>query len=239
MDSSILLSFEEIFGTLQNNQLIEPEIEQAIWQERNRLARELHDTVVPEVYTMCLFAEALELALKAGKYETVSKNLGELRTAARETLAGLRLILLGLRPPILEDVGLAEALRTWLDLVADRFGIQTELNADSSWLLNEDVEEALFRITQEAVNNVLKHARAKKVGVELQCSGSNTCLTVQDDGRGFDLQAVNTTSGLGLRNIQERAANIHASLTIDTAPGKGTCIHVVVANDTGSEHRNE
>jgi signal transduction histidine kinase len=231
--------FESVAEMEQNNRLIEGQIEQAIWQERERLARELHDTVVPEIYTIGLFIEALELALKAGKQETVSKYLAELRTAARESLAGLRLILLGLRPPILDDVGIAEALHQWLDLVQARFGVQTELNVDGSWMLDENVEEALYRITQEAVNNSLKHARATNVFVELLNSDHTTCLSVKDDGSGFDLGAVDTISGFGLRNMQERAASIHASLEIDTAPGKGTRICVVVTDGAGPEHSNE
>jgi len=220
---------------LENDQHIDKEIEQAICHERERLARELHDTVVPEIYTIGLFIEALELALKAGKQEAVMKDLAELRNAARDSLAGLRLILLGLRPPILNEVGLAEALRQWLDLVAERFRIQIELKVGGQWLLDEDVEEALYRITQEAVNNALKHARAQKVFVELLNSDQTTCLTVKDDGRGFDLGAVDPIIGFGLRNMQERATDIHASLEIDTAPGEGTCISVILPDGPGSK----
>jgi len=234
MESRFFLAYEEINRIFQNDQQFDQEVEQVIWQERERLARELHDTVVPEIYTIGLFIEALELALKAGKQEAVAKDLSELQTAVRESLAGLRLILLGLRPPILNEVGLAEAMHLWLDLVAARFGIQTELKVDNSWLLDEDVEEALYRITQEAVNNTLKHARATKVFVELQNTDHTTRLIVKDNGRGFDLGAVKTISGFGLRNIHERAASIHASLEIDTAPGKGTCINVVVAEGAGT-----
>lgn len=239
MESSFLLTYEEMTGLLENDQLIDKEIEQAIWRERERLARELHDTVVPEIYTIGLFIEALELALKAGKQEAVVKDLAELRNAARDSLAGLRLILLGLRPPILNDVGLAEALRQWLDLVAARFRIQTELNVSGSFLLDDDVEEALYRITQEAVNNVLKHARAQKVYVELLNPDHTACLTVKDDGRGFDLGAIDPISGFGLRNMQERAADIHASLEIDTAPGEGTCISVILPDGAGTKTNNE
>lgn len=228
MESRFFFGYEEITRMLQNDPQIDREVEQAIWQERERLARELHDTVVPEIYTIGLFIEALELALKAGKQETVAKDLAELRAAASESLAGLRLILLGLSPPILNDVGLAEALRMWLNLVGARFGIQTELHVDGSLLLEVNVKEALYRITQEAVNNVLKHARASKVWVDLQVTDNTTRLSVRDDGRGFDLVAISTISGFGLRNMQERAAGIHGSFEIDTAPGKGTCISVIL-----------
>ena len=235
METSFLLTYEAFTHMLQNDQHIDQEVEQAIWQERERLARELHDTVVPEIYTIGLFIEALELALKAGKQDAVAKDLAELRTATRESLAGLRLILLGLRPPILNEVGLAEALHMWLDLVGARFGIQTELNLDGSLLLDGDVEEAFYRITQEAVNNVMKHANAQKVFVELHDSDHTTCLTVRDDGRGFDLDAAAATGGYGLRNILERAAGIHAFLEIESAPGKGACISVIVPNGRGPQ----
>ena len=239
METSFLLAYEEFTAMVQNDRQVDDEIERAIWQERERLARELHDTVVPEIYTIGLFIEALELALKAGKQEAVAKDLAELRTATRDSLAGLRLILLGLRPPILNDHGLAEALHMWLDLVAARFGIQTELNVDGSLLLDGDVEEALYRITQEAVNNILKHAKAQKVFVELQDVDHTTCLSVRDDGRGFDMDAATSTGGFGLRNIHERAAGIHAFLEIESAPGKGTCISVIVPNGTGPMTNNE
>jgi signal transduction histidine kinase len=222
----------------QNNRLMENEIAQAVRQERERLARELHDTVVPEVYTIGLFVEALELAFKAGKQGAVEKDLAELRTVVRESLAGLRMILLGLRPPILNDVGLLDALHMWLDLVQARFGIQTDLKVDGGSLLDGDVEEALYRITQEAVNNVLKHARASKVSVGVQISDETIRLSVKDDGRGFDLGAVSAVNGFGLRNIQERVAGIHASLEIDTAPGKGTYICVVATDGAGLGQSN-
>ena len=239
MESGFLLTYEEMTALLENDQHIDKEIELAICHERERLARELHDTVVPEIYTIGLFIEALELALKAGKQQAVEKDLTELRVAARESLAGLRLILLGLRPPILNDVGLAEALHQWLDLVAARFRIQTELNVGGWRLMDDDVEEALYRINQEAVNNVLKHASAQKVFVELLNSDHTTFLTVKDDGRGFDLGTVDPISGFGLRNMQERAAEIHASLEIETAPGEGTCISVILPDGAGQKTNNE
>jgi len=222
--------FEEITDKAHNDQHIDKKFEQVVWQERERLARELHDTIVPEIYSIGLFVEALQLALEAGKEDAVARGLEELRTTARESLAGLRLILLGLRPTVLDEIGLVDALQTWLRTVESRFGLHIELRVAGDRSLSGDVEEALYRIVQEALNNVQKHAEAKQVIVDLQLTSTTTSLTVKDDGKGFDLEAASITGGLGLQNIRQRAKDIHASFAIETAPGNGTCLSVIVPN---------
>ena len=227
---SFLQAYDEIVDMAQGHDLMSNQLEQVVWQERERLARELHDTIVPEIYSINLFIEALKLALEAGKEDAVARGLEELQASARESLAGLRLILLGLKPPILDEVGLVEALRIWFRLIEARFGLRVELNIQGEGLLNERVEEELYRIVQESVNNVIKHAGAKQVTVDLQMIGNSTSLTVKDDGKGFDLKTMSATQGFGLKNIQQRAKAIHASFAINTSPGRGTCLRVCISH---------
>lgn len=207
------------------------EVEKAILKERERLARELHDTVMSEAYSINLFAQAIKLALKAGRKEAVEEGLDELQGSINEMQSNLRLVLLGLRPAILEEVGLAKALQIWLEAVAMRFGLQIEFQADIGYPMSKNVEDALYRIVQEAVNNILKHADAGKVSIDLYTLEQKTYLTVKDDGMGFDLQSLNTAMGNGLHNIRHRAEAIQADFIIDTIVGKGTCLSIIFTNE--------
>lgn len=216
---------------MQEGSRLEMEIDKAVMQERERMVRDLHDTVVPKIYSLGLYLEALELALRAGKRDSVTKTMAELRATAKESLTDLRVIMLGLTPPILDDASLAEALGSMLASIEARHGIHTELSVNGSISMKKDVQLALYRIVQEAVNNVLKHAEAKMLIVQLQTSNGKFSLTVKDDGKGFDLLASENGGGLGLRNIRRRANTVNASLVIDTAPGKGTLIYLISQTD--------
>jgi signal transduction histidine kinase len=200
--------------------------DQVVLEERQRLARELHDSVAQAIYSIALHAEAARRKLSAGDLAGTREYLCELQDAAQEALEEMRRLIFELRPPILEQAGLAAALQARLDAVEGRSNLETELAVEGIGELPAPVEQELYRIAQEALNNTLKHARARRVGVVLQRIGDRVTLTLFDDGIGFDPATAGQAGGLGLRGIAERVARLGGSVQIDSASGQGTRIRV-------------
>jgi signal transduction histidine kinase len=194
--------------------------------ERSRLARELHDSVTQALYSVNLHAEAASLALAAGNQEVVAASLQKLQVMTREAMLDLRMLIFELHPPILKEEGLAAALRARLATVETRAGLQTELHVEGEEGLPLAMAEELFWIAVEAFNNVLKHAKARKVTVRLSISGGRVRLSIADDGLGFDPDTPRRQSGIGLRTIAERVERIGGRLDLATAPGRGTTLTV-------------
>jgi two-component system NarL family sensor kinase len=141
----------------------------------------------------------------------------------------MRLLIFELRPPALEEVGLAGALQARLQAVEARGGMQADLKVDGA--LNEQkipmhVQAELYHIVQEALNNVLRHADAGHVWVYLGFCGACVCAEVRDDGRSFVLSEAEESGGLGIQSMRERAQRIGADLSIQSEPGKGTTVRV-------------
>jgi signal transduction histidine kinase len=202
----------------------------AVLEERQRLARELHDSVTQSLYSVTLYANAAALALSAGKGEVAAGYLAELQQTAQEGMRDMRLLIFQLHPPVLEAEGLVAALQTRLAAVEDRAGLQTQFRIEGERRLPIAIEEDLYWIAQEALNNVRKHAAARHVTVHLRFTAATVRLEVVDDGVGFDLQAVRTEgrgSG-GLRSIAERTARLGGRLTHESRPGEGTRLTVEV-----------
>jgi signal transduction histidine kinase len=132
-------------------------------QERQRLARELHDSVTQAIYSINLYAEASRMALAAGKVAVASENLKELRSMAREATLDMRMLIFEMHQPAWEEEGLASALRIRLEAVEARSGLQTEFQVQGEERLPLIVEEELYRIAQEALTNAVRHAGAQKV----------------------------------------------------------------------------
>ena len=202
--------------------------EKAVAAERSRLARELHDSVTQALYSVTLYAEAARLALSAGKQDVATENVQELHTMAREAMVDMRMLIFELHPPILEEEGLVAALQTRLAAVESRARLQTEIRVEDERRLPIPVEKDLFRIALEALNNVIKHANAQRVTVNLQFGDERTTLQVKDDGVGFDPVVARERGGLGLRGIEQRVQQIQGELTIESAPGAGTTPRVAV-----------
>ncbi|MCB0016136.1 MAG: PAS domain-containing protein [Anaerolineales bacterium] len=199
----------------------------AVAEERSRIARELHDSVTQAIYSVTLYADATRLALKDGALDIVAKNLNELRANAREAMLDMRLLIFELRPSILEEEGLVTALQTRLDSVEARSGVHADFHTSGNRRLPLPLETELYRIAQEALTNVVRHARAKRVKVSLNLEVSQVCLEIQDDGVGFET-AVDHSGGMGLRGIQERVEKIGGDLLIQSTVGKGTILHITV-----------
>lgn len=194
----------------------------AILEERQRLARELHDSVNQALYAINLYATAANRKLQADDIEGARQNLETLGTTARDALSEMRLLVFELRPPILKQKGLVNAIQERLKSVEERTGLEIGLKARLTSSLPGHIEDALYRIVQEALNNIIKHAQASQVNIHLIQSGQTLLLHVQDDGAGFDLDQASQSGGLGLKTMQERADAIQGNFSIRSAPGEGT-----------------
>lgn len=208
--------------------LRQSEAEKAVVEERNRLARELHDSVTQSLYAVTLYGDAAARLLSSGQVEPAAGNLRKLRRTAREALGEMRLLIFELRPPILEQEGLAAALRTRLEAVEGRAGLKTELHVEGEGRLPPHVEEGLYRIAVEALNNALKHAQAHSISVSLRLEPGEVSLEVADDGVGFDLAAAVRSGGFGLEGMLERAQQVGGQLTVDSRPGQGTHVRIAL-----------
>jgi signal transduction histidine kinase/ligand-binding sensor domain-containing protein len=204
----------------------------AVAAERNRLARELHDSATQSLYAVTLYADAAMRLLASGQVEPAAENLLKLRGTTREALGEMRMLIFELRPPILAEQGLAAALQTRLDAVEGRAGLQTEFHAEGEGPLPTAVEEGLYRIAVEALNNALRHAQARHIAVSLRIAPDATSLEVADDGIGFDPAATQKHSGLGLPGMAERAQQLEGMLTVQSKPGTGTKVTAVVPRKT-------
>ncbi len=200
----------------------------AVLAERQRLARELHDSVTQSLYSVTLYANAAALALAAGKSDVTAGYLQELQETAQEGMRDMRLLIFQLHPPVLETEGLVAALQARLAAVEGRAGVQVEFRVEGERRLPIAIEEELFWIAQEALNNVRKHAAARHVTVHLRFTAAAVCLEVLDDGVGFDPGAVPAERRGGLRTMAERTAGIGGKLTYESKPGAGTRVMVEV-----------
>jgi signal transduction histidine kinase len=163
-----------------------------------------------------------------GERKSVQEYLSQLGETAQQALKEMRLLVYQLRPSTLDQEGLARALRQRLDTVERRAGIEARLLIEDSLDLPKQVEEGLYRIAQEALNNALKHAAAGAVVVEIRSDGEFVRLDVTDNGCGFDPESAGDTGGVGLSSMRERAEELGGTFQIVTEPGKGTNVQVQV-----------
>ncbi len=214
---------------LQN--LLATRAELAALEERNRLARELHDAVKQQV-----FATAMQVAaarhLLAQDLERAKIHLEEAERLARRTQQELAVLIRELRPAALEGKGLVAALREYVAEWSQQTGIEADLRVQGERGLPLHVEQALFRIVQEALSNVAKHSEATHVDIRLLWARDEVTLIVADNGRGFDVDAVRG-KGLGLRSIEERVAGLRGQVRIESKPGQGA--RVVARIPVGNE----
>jgi two-component system nitrate/nitrite sensor histidine kinase NarX len=193
--------------------------------ERDRLARELHDAVTQTLFSASLIAEAMprvwEQSPEAGR-----RGLEELRRLTRGAAAEMRTMLVELRPVALTEKPLGDLVRHLTEAMAGRARVPMDLNLDGNIRLPPDVQIALYRIVQEALNNVAKHASANRVSVDLLCRPQRAVVNIADDGVGFDPAEI-LLDRLGLGTMRERAQGIGANLNIESQPGKGTQISVL------------
>jgi PAS domain S-box-containing protein len=227
-DANRLLAFAEQAGVaIRNAQLYAQAQTVAALQERQRLARDLHDAVSQTLFAASITAESLPF-LSDRDPEAAREALRDLQVMTRGAMAEMRTLLLTLRPDSLERSDFEVLIRQLADALAAKAQLQTQIDLKNPDRLPIQVKPVFYRIAQEALTNIGKHASARQVVIRLEAAQAQDCarLTIRDDGRGFDPAAV-TGDRLGLKIMRERAGEIGANLAIETRPGEGTMIEVV------------
>jgi signal transduction histidine kinase len=210
---------------VQNARLYAQAQQFAVAEERNRLARELHDSVSQALYGIVLGANTAQALLRERQYTQLESAVDYVLALAKAGLEEIRASIFDLRPVVLEDQGLMYAVRGHLSSLQTRHHIQVE-----SLLCDEpDVpfatKEALYRVVREALHNIVKHAQATRVVVEMTHLPQTMVIRIGDNGRGFDMARA-TDHSLGLKSMRERVKALDGALHIHSMPGEGTEITV-------------
>jgi signal transduction histidine kinase len=213
---------------IENARLFERSRELSIVEERNRLARDLHDSVAQKLFGVILTAEAAATLVDRDRGEARTQ-LGRLRELAREAMEELRSVIFELRPAALESEGLATTLRKHVDVLRRVYRCEIALQITGTPRLSPRTDGEVFRIAQEALQNALRHAHAERLDVRLDARDGIVALTVGDDGVGFDPAASAVRSRrLGLTSMEERARAVGGMLAIESSPGRGTTVRLEV-----------
>ena len=210
---------------IKNAQIHEQSQRGAVLEERQRLARDLHDSVNQTLFGLASYAES-------GRQQSIRQSDDEeanrwkvAKEMVQQAMKEMRLLMHELRPATLQKQGIVAALQARLNSVEEHVGIKTYFVAHNlPAVLPDAVEDALFRIAQEALNNVIKHARANAVTVELEATDNEITISVTDSGCGFDPDDVHGVGGMGLSNLEVRAARLGGHLHVWSTPGAGTRI---------------
>ena len=195
-------------------------------QENSRISRELHDELGQNLTSLKMDIAYLEQKLDATLDPDVKNTLGEMRKLLDTTMAAARRISADLRPLLLDDLGLVPAIEWLVSNFSQRSGVATELAADEALELREPYATAVFRIVQESLANVAKHAGASQAFVSVAKDADGVKLVVRDNGRGFDARAPRKPHSLGLMGLRERAQLLRGSFTLKSSPGEGTEVQV-------------
>jgi signal transduction histidine kinase len=214
---------------IENARLYEQAQGLAVLMERQRLARELHDSVSQALYGIALGARTARTLLDRDP-SRLAEPLDYVLSLAEAGLAEMRALIFELRPESLETEGLAAALAKQAASIKVRHHIEVETELCPEPDLPFETKEALFRIAQEALNNTIKHAQATTIRLCLACSPDGVTLEVRDNGIGFDPSG-SFPGHLGQHTMRERAAKQRGTLVVESAPGAGTCVraHLPIA----------
>ncbi len=198
--------------------------------ERKRIARELHDDTSGSLARILLNLQMCEDTAPAG-WTDLRAKLRATRTLSEQTLENVRKMIFDLRPALLDDLGLAAAIRWYAKTNLEPSGIQTQFELPSAVRGSPIIETALFRIAQEAINNIVRHARARHVTIHLSQTTTHWTLSVRDDGQGFDpttLSAALTEQRWGLFGVRERVTLLGGTCQVDSSAGKGTQLQIEI-----------
>ncbi len=216
----------DVAAAIRNAQINELEREAAIARERQRLARELHDSATQSIYSLTLLSSGWESMARQGTLDDPADSFRQLGEVGQQALKEMRLLIHQLRPESLEDLGLRDALKERLESVEMRANIKPELIVRGDLdELPEEMEEELFFIAQEALNNSLRHAQATEVKVEILENQGQVKLVISDNGKGYDTNQ--PVAGMGLENMIERARSIDADISIFSEIDQGTAVSVI------------
>jgi len=195
--------------------------------ERRRIARELHDGVVPALASLNIRLHTVGKQL-AREQHALAAEIDAIAVQAQASSRDIRRLVHDLRPVALDELGLVPALRQHLVRCEQEHGLAIELKADEFQRLGGSLETALYRIAQEAVNNVLRHAQARHVTVTLSRDAEKVALQVSDDGQGFDTELSHSGRHVGLWSMRERVEQLGGQFEVRSAPGKGTVVTAVI-----------
>ena len=199
----------------------------AISRERNRLARDLHDTLAHTLSSQVLTLEALKLSVDP-KDKELNHSLNQLIDNSRRGLDETRRALNDLRARHLEDLGLVSALKNMLQEAASRGNCTASYSISETLpLISAKQEQVIYRIAQEALENIIRHANAKNMLLSLQYEKSTLILKVSDDGSGFNQEMIENKNRLGIKGMRERAADAGGLFNLETKPRHGTTIQVI------------
>jgi two-component system sensor histidine kinase DegS len=231
-----------ILESAKTRQLLGLKIILAQEEERKRIAREIHDGPAQSLANIVLRTEIAERMLIKGQFELVQDELVDLKGQVRSGLEEIRKIIFNLRPMALDDLGLIPTLRKFAQDFEEKARVHTKFDLIGKEIrLPSAMEAAIYRMVQEAFSNVLKHAGASHVSLEICFKPQVITLTIQDNGAGFRLESINQpptrNAHFGLVGMRERVELIEGRLEIDSNPGQGT--KIVIDIPTTSEHRKE
>ncbi len=216
---------QQIGVAVENASLYEEAEQTAIAAERGRLARELHDAVTQTLFSANLIADVIPRVWKRDPEEGM-KNLEELRQLTRGALAEMRTLLLEMRPETLERVDIKSLLTQLADAFVGRVRVPVSVDIQGECVPSHEVKLVFYRVAQEAMNNIAKHAGARQVDLRLNCQPGQLSMLIQDDGLGFDPSSI-TPEHLGIAIMRERANSIDANLNIESQVGQGTTVELV------------
>jgi signal transduction histidine kinase len=216
---------------IENAQLYGQAQQLAALEERNRLARDLHDSVTQTVFSVTLAAEAAR-AMYIKKPEKVEAQLERIQSLSRGALTEMRSLIFQLRPAALEEQGLIVAIQKHLDALQSRESVKIHFEVVGEGRLSKEHEQTLYRVAQEATNNIVKHAKASEAWVRLVIGESEASLSIADNGVGFEQDAASLRNqerkSLGMTSMQERAALAGGHLEVMSAAGQGTTVTISV-----------
>jgi two-component system, NarL family, sensor histidine kinase LiaS len=196
--------------------------------ERARIARELHDAISQDLFSLRLLAGGLRKALPAGS--PLRPQVETMEQTATATMHEMQALLLELRPVALEDVGLIPALEELCRAYHDRLGVAVDAELEPVQLA-PPVEHAVLRVVQEALANAVKHAQPDRIRLRLGHQDGQVAVTVSDDGGGFDPAIAEQHHGLGLGLMRERVAELGGTFQLDSTPGRGTSVRILLPGD--------
>jgi len=198
----------------------------AVIEERNRLARDMHDSVIQSLYSFGLLIEGWRMMLQSGSLNNFEEILERSKEINQQALKEMRLLIHELRPPQLQQLGLWGALIQRLESVEKRMGIDIQLDVQEFIDLPPDIEAAVYRISQEALNNALKHAEASSIVIRCETFGQEFILEIKDNGKGFRMEDTDLSGRLGIKNMSERARQAGGTLEVQSIPGQGTTVRL-------------
>lgn len=204
----------------------------AVLEERQRLARELHDAVSQQLFAISMTATAVSRTIERD-WERARRQVQLIEEMAAVAQSEMRALLLHLRPVHLDGKNLGQALGLLVEELKQKVPMNIQLEVDESIKLPEAAEDHLFRIAQEALSNTLRHSKAENMSIRLMRLDNKVHMTLRDSGVGFDLEAKKQSS-YGLLTMEERVIELGGGLQVITQPGEGTTIHLWVPVDSQS-----